>query len=293
MAHRVEGRDPKIVHETGELISNITSDPATTVASRNVMNWRRGAYGPYDEILLQFTTIAGRIGECTKITDVLFYDASAGTYRDMLGPPQGSNKAMLYRGEDDSAIEQFVMDEDVDFLYIATMKRHGGLGITLDASIKNDDASTMVFEVSSSAGFTVAAVTDGTDSSGDMFKTTPAIIEITTVPSKSAWHALALHEIEGIGHPEAAKIATDGSKRYWSRISATSVTGAPLDAVEIEQLSPLLITVADTTGTAEAGFYKLDTPHTKDIEQDKVGALEYWAQSGTTADLEITSFKYS
>ena len=291
MARRTESRDPGITHEVGELISNITSDPATTVASRNTMNWRRGEYGVYDELMLEFTTIAGRMGECSKITDVLFYDASAGTYRDMLGPPQGSNSAMLFRGEDDSAVEQFVMDEDVDFLYIGTMRRVGGFEFTLDASLVNDDASTMVFEISSGTGFVVSAVTDGTDSSGDSFKQS-GVVEITAVPSEADWHAKALNEIDGVGHPDVAKKATGGIKRYWSRISQTSVSGAPLDAVEIEQLSALLITVADTTGTADAGLYKLNQVFTKDIHHAEIGALEFWAQSGTTADLELTWFKY-
>ena len=284
---------PYIIDEHGEAILNITSDPAGTVTSRNVINWRRGEYGPYDELLLEYTTYAGRIGECTKITDVLFYDASAGTYRDLLGPPEGSNKAMLWKGEDDSAIEQFVMNEDEDFLYIGTMRRHGGLGITLDASIYNDVAATMVFEFSSSAGFTVAAVTDGTNAGGDMFKTaTPAIIEITSVPAEGTWQALALHKIDGIGHPDAAKTIAGYNKRFWCRISAASETDAPLDAVEIEQLSPLLISVADTTGSAPAGMYKVATEYQKAIDQLKVGAVEYWAQSGSTADLNLTWKKY-
>jgi len=280
---------PYIIDEHGEAILNISSNPAGTVASRNVINWRRGEYGPYDELLLEYTTLPGRIGECTKITDVLFYDASAGTYRDLLGPPEGSNKAMLWKGEDDSAIEQFTMNQDEDFLYIGTMRRHGGLGITLDASIYNDVAATMVFEFSSSAGFTVAAVTDGTNAGGDMFKTaTPAIIEITSVPAEGTWQALALHKIDGIGHPDVAKIIAGDNKRFWCRISASAALGA----VEIEQLSPLLISVADTTGSAPAGMYKKDTEYQKAIDHLKVGAIEYWAQSGSTADLNLTWKKY-
>ncbi len=282
MALTKQVRDIPIKRSYGELISNITSDPATTVASRNAINLRYG----FDELLLQFTTLAGRVGQTPKINYVLFYDASAGTYRDLLTRGARTQDAMIDRGR--SSVEQFTMDEDVDFLYVATSERVGGFSLTIDSSILNNDVSTMVYEYSSGAGFTVTAVTDGTKSTG-IFEQ-DGIVEITTVPADGVWMPQILHQIQGIGHPDAAKIVTGGKKYYWSRISATTVTGPPLDAVEIEQLATLLVLVADTTGSASAAFHTVTTEYTLDLSQE-IGGFEYWAQSGTTADLELSWFE--
>ena len=286
MVRRTESRDPKVVDEHGELLLNFASDPATTVASRRAINWRRGEYGPYDEVLIEFQTIAGRIGNCTKITDVLFYDASEGAYFDLLAgsSPPG---AMLYHEEDDLATAQFVLGQATDFLYVATMRRAGGFEFVIDASILNNNASTMKYEYSSGEGFTSTAVTDGTKGTG-IFEQA-GIVEITSVPADGDWRPKILHEIVGIGHPEVAEGFTDGSPRYWSRFSSDNAT----DAIEIEQIRTLLISIADTTGSAPAGNYKLTQEYTKDVDQSQIGAIEIWCQSGTTGDLSLTWFKYS
>ena len=286
MAKRTEGRDPKVIDEHGELLVNFASDPATTVASRRAINWRRGEYGPYDEVLTEFQTIAGRIGECSKITDVLFYDASAGTYRDILHDT-AKPEAMLFHEEDDSATAQFILGQATDRLLIGTMRRVGGFEFVIDASILNNNASTMTYQYSSTVGFTTTAVTDGTKSTWTFEQ--DGIVEITTVPADGTWIAKPLHELDGIGHPDAAKIATGGNPRYWSSFASDNAT----DAIEIEQIRTLLISVADTTGSAPAGNYKLTTEYTKDVDQTQVGSLEIWCQSGTTGDLSLTWFKYS
>lgn len=285
MARRTEGRDPKVIDEHGELLINFASDPATTVASRRAINWRRGEYGPYDEVLVEFQAIAGRMGECSKITDVLFYDASAGTYRDLLNSPKYG--AMLFHEEDDLATQQFVLGEATDAILVATMRRVGGFEFVIDASILNNNASTMTYQYSSGAGFTSTAVTDGTKSTG-IFEQ-DGIVEITAVPADGLWTQQILHEIQGIGNPDEARKYTNGQGRYWSRFSSDNAT----DAIEIEQIRTLLISVANTTGSAPAGNYKLTTEYTKDIEQLQVGSLEIWCQSGSTGDLSLTWFKYS
>ena len=103
------------------------------------------------------------------------------------------------------------------------------------------------------------------------------------------WRPKVLHEIKGLGHPEAAKKISDGADRYWSRFSSDNVT----DSIEIEQIRTLLISVADTIGSAPAGNYKLTTEYVKDVDQLQVGSLEIWCQSGTTGDLSLTWYKYS
>ena len=286
MARRSEVRDVPVVDEYGELLVNFASDPATTVASRRAINWRRGEYGHYDEVLTEFQTIAGRIGECSKITDVLFYDASLGRYYDLLAA-SSPEKAMLFHGEDDLATGQFTLGEATDALLVATMRHIGGFEFVIDASILNNNASTMTYEYSSASGFTSTAVTDGTKSTGTFEQ--DGIVEITAVPADGAWQPKQLHEIQGIGHPEEAKKLATGTPRYWSRFSSDNLT----DAIEIEQIRTLLISVADTTGSAPAGNYKLTTEYVKDVDQLEVGSLEIWCQSGSTGDLSLTWYKYS
>ena len=287
MAKRTEGRDPRVVAGFFESLASFNEQPATNVTDRRAINWRRDAdYGPFDEVLIEFTTREGRIGYCTKITDVLFYDASAGTYYNLL--KAGTvERAMLYQGEDDSATGQFALAQSTDRLLVGTMRRPGGFEFVIDASILNNNASTMTFQHSSTVGFTTTAVSDNTKSTG-IFEQA-GIVEITAVPADGIWISKPLHKLQGIGHPDAAKKATSGLPRYWSSFASDNLT----DAIEIEQIRTLLVTVADGVSDAQANKFKLITEYTIDIDQEQVGSLEIWGTTDNTGDLELNWFKYS
>lgn len=226
---------------------------------------------------MRFEAAEGRIGLCPRITAVLFYDNSADTWLDLLG----ANKNILNSSQTGTA--RFTMDAS-DFLYIATIDRVGGFRFDLDGTLINNDASTGNLDYSAVGGFVNTAITDGTATGGATLGQ-DGNITITTVPADGTWAPIALSKVISMSQAAQDALSEVNVKRYWVRIYATAITGAPLDEVEIEQLISLVPDKnAANTDNAAGGliFVQSNTEYTEDIDLDYVGAIEYQSDETTT-----------
>lgn len=250
-------------------------------ANRRAVNLVPG----HNQILL-YAAAAARLALCPKIVHVYFYDASGSDESNKWFDLLADDRAMVDGSK--TSTSQFTMAEDTDFLYIATTDKVGGFRFDLDASLINDDLSTMVFEYSGQNQFKTTAVTDGTDTGTEMLAQ-DGNVTITTVPSD--WYSGALKNLIN-----DAPSSLSGESFYWSRISATSVTGSPLDAVEIEQLIALNVNPwtanSATAVEGESVWIEATTPYQIQIDPKDVGGFEVIAQSTSAATtMNVTMIK--
>ncbi len=242
-------------------------NPATTAANRRTINLRRG----FREMLLRNTDANAaddlRWAFVPKITYVYWYDDSATKDADKWIDILGDSRAMLDSAQ--AGTTQFTLAA-ADRLYVATTERHGGFEMDLDATINNDNAATITGEYSKRTGFVATGITDGSATGGATLANDLGPIEIDTAPADGDWMPVILNKVI----PSAPLL--DGSLYYWFRI----VPNTLLDAVEIEQITPLVITIDNDTGNSEAGFFANNTEYTVDIDDSRVGGMEYWATGG-------------
>lgn len=253
----------------------VTAEPNDTngaTSGRRAINVRDGA----QEVLMRFEGAEGRIGLCPRITAVLFYDASAASWTDLLG----ANKAILNSSQ--TGMARFTMDAS-DFLYIASVDRIGGFRLDLDATLLNNDASTGNLDYSAPGGFVNTTITDGSATGGATLGV-DGNVTITTVPADGTWAAVALSKVVAMSEAAQRALPEVNVKRYWCRFYATAITGPPLDEVEIEQLIPFVYDKnAANTADAAGGliFIQSNTEYTEDLNED-VGAIEYQSDETTT-----------
>lgn len=240
-------------------------NPATTAANRRTTALRRG----FREILVRNTDATAaddlRWAFLPKIVHVFWYDDSQTVDSDKWIDLLGDSKAMLDSAQ--TGISQFTLAA-ADFLYIATTDRHGGFRATVDSSINNDNTSAaLTGEYSTRSGFVSTGLTDGTDSGSNAPLAQSGPIEIDTAPADGVWMPIVLNKVISSA-PEL-----DGNKYYWFRFTPNAL----LDAVEIEQLTTLVITIVNDTGDSQAAFFANNTEYTTDVNDSLVGGVEYWA----------------
>lgn len=216
-----------------------------------------------------------RLGLTPKILGVWWYDASANTWHDLIGP----DKEALY--SDSTGVRQFTLAA-ADYLYFHTTERVGGFAFTIDGTLLNAQAATITaIEYWASGGWTSTGATDHTASVGATFgQAGPKNIMFDSVPAATAWVSSDISKAGLVSYPPGL---TTG---YWCRMALA--TGTVLDAVEIEQVSSYMAVLPGNntadTADAEMMWVKDQTEYTLPVD-DTVQGIAYINSVDSTAGL--------
>jgi len=245
---------------------------ADLIAARRSLNVRSG----FTEILIE-PEVEVRVALCPKIVGVYWYDKSVDRWNDLLGGG-GNDSEILDSARTGTAT--FTLDTD-DFLYVGALSRFGGFRLDLDATLINDNASTLTCQYPAADGtWTALTITDGTNSSGTMAQDGNITFTVAAAPAQGAWKHETLPKLTDLGAP------TD-TLAYWLRFD----TSALLDLVEIEDLAVFHVDMAAVLATGGGGgIFREDTEYTIDLH-DNVGAIEFINIAAAATTMNVTHIR--